>query len=85
MLIANEALGQANALVTTPLTLTAKESQEIAERFSIISGKKIQISSIVDPSLLGGLQVRIGDRLYDGSLSGKLARLEKSLEVSQAL
>jgi F-type H+-transporting ATPase subunit delta len=85
VLIANEALGQAQATVTTPLALTEHEAQEIAERFSQISGKKIQISNVVDPSLLGGLTVRIGDRLYDGSLSGKLGRLEKSLQVSQAL
>jgi F-type H+-transporting ATPase subunit delta len=83
--IANEALGQAEAIVTTPLALTETESKEIAERFTKISGKKIQVSSVVDPNLLGGLTVRIGDRLYDGSLSGKLERLEKSLQVSQAL
>jgi F-type H+-transporting ATPase subunit delta len=85
VIIANEALGQALAIVTTPLALTESEASDIAARFSKISGKKIQVSSIIDPSLLGGLTVRIGDRLYDGSLSGKLARLEKSLQVSQAL
>jgi F-type H+-transporting ATPase subunit delta len=83
--IANQALGQAQAIVTTPLALTEHEASEIAERFSKLSGKKIQITSIIDPSLLGGLTVRIGDRLYDGSLSGKLGRLEKSLQVSKAL
>jgi F-type H+-transporting ATPase subunit delta len=85
ILIANEALGQAQAIVTTPLALTEAEANDIAARFSVVSCKKIRISSIVDPTLLGGLTVRIGDRLYDGSLSGKLERLEKSLQVSQAL
>jgi F-type H+-transporting ATPase subunit delta len=83
--IANEALGQAEAIVTTPLALTEAESKEIAERFTKISGKKIQVSSVVDPGLLGGLTVRIGDRLYDGSLAGKLDRLKNTLKVSQAL
>jgi len=83
--IANETLGQAKAFVTTPLAITAEESEQISRHFSTISGKKIQVDLTVDPQLLGGLKVRIGDRLYDGSLSGKLLRLEKTLKVSQAL
>lgn len=41
-------------------------------------GKKLRIQNVVDKNLLGGVKVRIGDTLYDGSLSGKLERLEKS-------
>ena len=83
--IANEALGQAVAVVTTPKPLTAEEAEAITTYFSRITGKKIRVSSEIDTSLLGGLQVRIGDRLYDGSLSGKLNRLRKTLVGSQAL
>jgi F-type H+-transporting ATPase subunit delta len=77
--IANEALGKADAIVYSPYELSTKESQEIAEQFGKLTGKKIDIQNVVDESILGGLRVRIGDRLYDGSLSGKLASLEKSL------
>lgn len=77
--IANDALGQAHAKVYTPKPLSEAESDQIIAAFGQITGKKIRIESFVDPSLLGGLQVRIGDRLYDGSLSGKLQKLEKSL------
>lgn len=77
--IANEALGQANALVYSPYALSDQESTEIAAKFGKITGKTIQVENILDETLLGGLRVRIGDRLYDGSLSGKLANLEKSL------
>jgi F-type H+-transporting ATPase subunit delta len=78
-LIANDALGQAQAKVYTPLPLSAEESDKIAAAFGQVVGKKIRVENIVEPSLLGGLQVRIGDRLYDGSLSGKLQRMEKTL------
>ncbi len=78
--IANEALGQANALVYSPYSLSDQESTEIAAKFGQITGKTIQVENILDETLLGGLRVRIGDRLYDGSLSGKLANLEKSLK-----
>jgi F-type H+-transporting ATPase subunit delta len=83
--IANEALGQANAVVYTPFELSENELNLIKEKFGKISGKTIRLSTVIDKSLLGGIQVRIGDRLYDGSLSGKLQRIEKVLNQSQAL
>ncbi|MDF2815823.1 MAG: subunit delta of synthase [Paenibacillus sp.] len=78
--IANEALGQANATVYSAFPLKAEESQQIAARFGQLTGKKIRISNEIDSTLLGGIQVRIGDRLYDGSLSGKLKRFSQALK-----
>jgi F-type H+-transporting ATPase subunit delta len=77
--IANEASGQAQAQVYTPIPLSEEQSGQIASVFSKIVGKTVRVETILDPSLLGGLQVRIGDRLYDGSLSGKLQRMQKAL------
>ena len=77
--IAGEATGQAYAVVYTAKTLTDAELAEIATQFEQVTGKKIVAEQRVKAELLGGVQVRIGDRLYDGSLSGKLARLQKSL------
>lgn len=85
VVISNEALGQAEATVYTPQTLLSADEQKLAEQFGKMTGKKLRISSVVNPALIGGLQVRIGDTLYDGSISGKLARLEKSLNQAQAL
>jgi len=82
--IASEALGQADAKVYTPIAITPEQEQEIAAEFSKITGKTVRVETIIDRSLIGGIKVRIGDRLYDGSLSGKLDRLHKSLK-SQAL
>lgn len=83
--IAEQELGIATAVVTTPLPLTDHEEKEIADHFGKLTGKQIRMERKVDPSLLGGMTVRIGDRLYDGSLSGRLSRLEKSLNDSQAM
>jgi F-type H+-transporting ATPase subunit delta len=77
--IANDALGQAKATVYTPFPLTEQEERDIAETFGRMVGKKIRVEPVIDRSLLGGLQVRIGDRLFDGSLSGKLERLQRAL------
>ncbi|QAY67709.1 F0F1 ATP synthase subunit delta [Paenibacillus protaetiae] len=78
--IAGEALGQAHASVYSAKQLTANELAEVTSQFEQITGKKIIPQTFVEPSLLGGVQVRIGDRLYDGSLSGKLERLQKALK-----
>lgn len=82
--IADQALGQAKAIVTTPVPLTQEEMKEIANHFGKLTGKTIRVENRVDASLIGGMQVRIGDRLYDGSVAGKLGRMQKSLLVSQA-
>jgi F-type H+-transporting ATPase subunit delta len=83
--IADEALNQAKAVVYTPFELSDEEMEAVAARFSRLTGKTIQAEMRVDKSLLGGLRVKIGDRLYDGSLSGKLANLEKALLQTQSL
>ncbi|UJF33280.1 F0F1 ATP synthase subunit delta [Paenibacillus hexagrammi] len=77
--IANEALGQASATVYSTASLTDAQQAEIAAQFSKITGKTIRVTNVIEPKLLGGIQVRIGDRLYDGSIAGKLDRLAKSL------
>jgi F-type H+-transporting ATPase subunit delta len=45
-----------------------------------MTGKKVELATAVDPGILGGIQVRIGDTLYDGSVRGRLERLRARLE-----
>ncbi|MED4086750.1 F0F1 ATP synthase subunit delta, partial [Halalkalibacterium halodurans] len=40
---------------------------------------KLLIENIVDPSVIGGLKIRIGDRIYDGSIKGQLDVLHREL------
>jgi len=82
--IAGAALGQAKAVVYTAKKLSDAELAGVATQFEGITGKKIVAEQVENPALLGGVQVRIGDRLYDGSLAGKLERLQKTLN-SKAL
>lgn len=77
--ISNDVLGQANAIVYTPFAISDAQQQEIATEFSKITGKTVRVEIVIEPSLLGGIQVRIGNRLYDASFSGKLDRLRKAM------
>ena len=46
---------------------------------------EVRAEALADPSLIGGVRLQIGDTVYDGSLSGMLKRVKKSLEQGDAL
>ncbi|MEH7180681.1 F0F1 ATP synthase subunit delta [Neobacillus vireti] len=78
--LANEESGIADADVYSTRELTEAEREAISATFAAKIGKKsLRIENIVDSELLGGIKLRIGNRIYDGSLRGKLDRLERKL------
>ncbi|WP_071460979.1 F0F1 ATP synthase subunit delta [Bacillus massilinigeriensis] len=78
--LSNESKGIAEAVVYTVQPLTGPQEEAISLGFAPQVGKlKLQIQNITDPNLLGGAKLRIGNRIFDGSLRGKLDRLERKL------
>ncbi|GIN63050.1 ATP synthase subunit delta [Robertmurraya siralis] len=78
--LANEERGIAEAKVFTTRPLTEAERAALSSTFAKKVGKSaLRINNIVDSNLLGGVKIRIGNRIFDGSLSGKLERLERKL------
>ncbi|MCB2081992.1 MAG: F0F1 ATP synthase subunit delta [Hyphomicrobiales bacterium] len=71
----SESRGEVEATVTTPFALNKKLSDELKKALEKSTGKKVVLNEKQDTSLLGGLSVRIGSRLLDNSLSGKLERI----------
>lgn len=67
------------AQVTTAVPLSADERERVVERLSKITGKRVIVESKVDQAILGGLLVRIGDRVLDGSTVTKLKALRMEL------
>jgi F-type H+-transporting ATPase subunit delta len=67
------------AEVRTALPLEAEQRTAIAERLRTLTGDRIEMNEVVDESLIGGLSVRIGDRLYDASVRSRLERLRARL------
>ncbi|NIV35222.1 MAG: F0F1 ATP synthase subunit B [Anaerolineae bacterium] len=65
--------------VTSALPLTEEQQATIRGDLSARLGGEAAVSFHVDPKILGGLLVRVGDRVVDGSVSGQLERLHQSL------
>ncbi|WP_153720850.1 F0F1 ATP synthase subunit delta [Sporosarcina cascadiensis] len=78
--IANAASGIAEAKVFSTRPLTVEESNAISTAFAHKVGKRaLHIENLIDPSLIGGIRLQIGNQIIDSSISAKLARLERQL------
>lgn len=78
--LANDDRGIAEAQVYTTRPLTDDEREAISSSFAAkVDKKSLRINNIVDSNVLGGVKIRIGNRIFDGTLSGKLERLERQL------
>ena len=65
------------AKVTTAFPITAELEAKILAKATSISTKKITIQNIVDPSIIGGFILRIGDKQYNASVSNRLQELKR--------
>jgi F-type H+-transporting ATPase subunit delta len=78
--MADEHQGIAHAEVTTAVELSPQKLGEIEQQLSNQIGKSVRATSRVDPAILGGVVVRVGDRLVDGSVRTRLKRLRREME-----
>ena len=71
--------GIVHAVVTTAIPLSDQEEANVSRRLEAITGRKVVMTSSVDPSILGGFVAHIGDQLIDASVVGRLQALRASL------
>jgi F-type H+-transporting ATPase subunit delta len=72
--------GVVSAEVVTAVPLSSAQSKGVAAALRQALGKDPEISTRVDPSILGGIKVRVGSRLFDASLKSKLDSLKFALK-----
>jgi len=75
----NRRRGIVPALVTSAAPLTPAEDAAMRAKVTQLAGAEVDLSTRVDPALIGGVTVRIGDRLHDASVRGRLERLREDL------
>ena len=76
----DEFRGREHVEISSAVPLEDAERQRIAQFLEGLVKKQIVLDSRVDPSILGGLVIRVGDRLVDGSTRSKLAALGRRLQ-----
>jgi F-type H+-transporting ATPase subunit delta len=67
------------AEVTTSAAMTEEQVSRLRDRLARATGRRVTLTTRVDPAILGGAVTRIGSTVYDGSLAAQLARMRERL------
>lgn len=76
----SEARGEVAAEVVSAQPLSPEQQQRLAQTLSASAGKAVRLQTRVDPSLVGGLVVRLGSRMIDTSIRAKLGQLQNMMK-----
>ena len=72
-------MGIAEARVSSARALTAAEKKSLEKQLAEITGMTVRASYSEDAALLGGVTVRVGSTIYDGSVQGRLERMRQEI------
>lgn len=78
--LAAKARGEVTADVTSAAPLTGEQVHALSETLRARIGKTVALNQFVDPSLIGGLQVKVGSQMIDSSLKTKLAAMKIAMK-----
>jgi F-type H+-transporting ATPase subunit delta len=67
------------AEITTAIPLDDEDKLRLAQRITSLIGKPVVLKAKVDTSLVGGIVIRVGDKLIDGSIRSKLEALKREM------
>jgi F-type H+-transporting ATPase subunit delta len=77
--VASRRRGQSVARVTTAVPLTGAQEQQLSEVLGRLYGRSVGLQVTVDPGVLGGLIVQVGDEVIDGSIAHRLEAARRRL------
>ncbi len=75
--------GIQQASITTAASLGDAQRTDISAKLKEVIGSNIELKEIIDPSIIGGIKIRVGDRQYNGSLAYQLQQLKRQFESNQ--
>jgi F-type H+-transporting ATPase subunit delta len=78
-ILLDEKRGIINVDVTSAVQLSDQQTDELVTRLAAFTGKKIRARLAVNEQFIGGVAVKIGDTIYDGSISHQLQVLRQTL------
>ncbi len=80
LLQAAQARRRVLAEVRTAEPLEEEQRERLVEALEKATGMKVELKEVVERGLLGGVVVKVGDRVFDGSVKGRLGALKEALE-----
>lgn len=78
----NAQLGLADAEISSAHPLAADGKRQLESELERLTGKKVRAHYSSDPELLGGVVVRVGSTIYDGSVRGQLEKIKQELSTA---
>ena len=81
--LAAEAASLVKVDVTTAFELGPEESKQIVARVEEVTGRRVELTQRVDPGIIGGLVLRVGDVIVDGSLQARIRQLRRRLATAE--
>jgi len=82
---ADEAAGIARAYATSAAPLTEEQTARLAEAISKLLNRPVYLQVRVEPDMLGGVSVRVGDTVWDGSIRGALEAMRERMLMESAM
>lgn len=76
----NEVEGRFFAEISTAVEISASLKEEFQKKIGLLLGKKMEMTYKTDPTLIGGVVTRIGNRVFDGSVRTQLQSWQRTLE-----
>lgn len=69
--------------VVSATELAAETEKKIAARVQEVTGRRVEVARRVDPSIIGGLVLRVGDIIVDGSVKARIRQLRRRLATAE--
>ncbi len=81
--MADELRNITKAELTAAVSVSEADMKNLEQNLSVKTGKTVQLSLKVDPALIGGLKIRIGDQIVDATVAKKLEMLKEQLKQAK--
>ena len=78
----NAAHGILEATAITAIAMTAAQTEQLRQKLETITGKKIDLATKIDPSVLGGIRLDIEGTELDGTVQNRLATLRRNIAAA---
>ena len=75
-------MGESMITVTTAVALTTEQVDKLVTFYTNKLGRAVHINSVVDPSVIGGMRVQVGDEVTDNTVVAQLHKLQRAVKAS---